>query len=89
MSLHITNADAVEKAIQLASDFMCEQDTQDWEWDIGAALPDSIDPEYGGRKIATRWVVSVHYKKQGAQFDGPAAIAVNIADGSASFMESP
>ena len=75
--------------MQLARDFMRDQDTRGCEWKLEAARPDSIDPECRGRKIATRWVVCVHYKKNGTLVDGPAGIIVNIADGTAAFMESP
>ena len=75
--------------MQLARDFMREQDSRGWDWDLEAAYPDPIDPECRGRKIATRWVVCVQYKKNGSLLDGPAVISVNIANGSAAFMESP
>lgn len=85
MSLHVSNAAAADRATQLAEEFMSRQDTRGWEWTLSTATPDHINSSHNGRKIATQWVVSVQYAKEGAILDGPASLNVNIADGSVTF----
>lgn len=83
MSLHISKQKAAELALKIATDFMHRQDVEGWEWTCSAAHPDMIDPGYRGRKIATRWIVLVAFRRNGVPFDGPGVIHVDIETGTA------
>jgi hypothetical protein len=85
MSLHISKAAAADRAKQLAEEFMSRQDTRGWEWTLSIATPDKFNPSYNGRKIATRWVISVQYAEEGVVADGPALLYVDIANGTVTF----
>lgn len=85
MSLHISKRAAAELALKLATDFMHRQDVKGWEWRCFGAHPDTIDPGYRGRKIASRWIVLVEYSRNGGELDGPAIIHVDIETGTAKF----
>ena len=74
MSFHLSHQEVSELATALAIEFMSKQDTCGWNWECGPAQPDPIDPKFKGRKIASKWVVSVHYFKSNVTLDGPATL---------------
>jgi hypothetical protein len=81
MSLHLSTQRAAERATQLAFAFMHRQDTKGWDWSLGDAMPDPIDPNKDGRKIATQWIVVVNYAKDRTTLEGGSVVKVNIKNG--------
>ncbi len=89
MSLHISKQEAAEKALQLAVDFMRQQETNGYDWKCGATAPDVNDPHCLGRNFPTRWTVLIEYSKNGAPMDGPGILKIDIVEQRVEFDVSP
>lgn len=87
--MHISKAKAAERALELATTFMQELGIASGDWALGHAIPDPIDPCRKGRKIATKWIVTVQYFQSGAMLDGSALLQINLSENSVVFIESP
>ena len=93
MKHRLSKEQAEAKANEIATKFMSSIDTKGWSWRCGVAMPDPINPDRQGRKIATRWVVAVEWTyaewekviSEGGTIDGwHSFVVVDISAGTAS-----
>jgi len=88
-SFRLSKNEAAQKALDLARAHIASTDTRGWSWECKSPTPDSINPEYRGRKTPRRWTVCVEWSKNGSIFDGPGIIFVNVETGDVQLHEGP
>lgn len=66
------------RAISLADRFLSSTDTRGWEYKCISANPERSRRGTEGRKTCVNWIVIVEWSKNGAIFDGPGVLFVNI-----------
>ena len=89
MSFRLSKDEAELRAVELAQSRIASMSAHGWQCEIGGAIPDPLNPNHGGRKVPRRWVVSVHWSKDGTLFDGPAGIIVDVETGATQLVEGP
>lgn len=89
MSLRLSIDEAALRAVELAKSSLVAMSTDGWQWEIGGAIPDPLNANHGGRKVPRKWSVAVMWSKDGALFDGPGAIIVDVESGVTQLVEGP
>ena len=89
MSFRLSKEEAELRAVELAQSRLASLSVNGWQCEISGAIPDPLSPSHGGRKVPRKWVVSVLWSKDGALFDGPGVIVVDVETGVTQLVEIP
>lgn len=80
--------DAAQRALELAVAHLEAMDTRGWTWECGLATPDLLDSARSG-KIPRRWIVPIHWSREGSSLDGPSIVIVDIESEEARVQAAP